>query len=149
MTEINNDLNPPIVNVKIFLWSLTLYVAHVWLRLIETGEWEPHIHSTVLSSNFRSMGLPSPESVSYTTHVCWYSIEEPKTDFGQIISRSPISILFLSQLYVALSWVRKAQYVLLLHKEDDNPQESENFHQTPVVLSNPILPEAVRFAEGN
>lgn len=53
------------------------------------------------------------------------------------------------QLYVALSQVRRAQDVLLLHNEEDTPRNSGTFHQMPVTVQNPFLPESVRFAEGN
>lgn len=71
---------------------------------------------------------------------------------GQTLDKSLVDLRspFLSpgQLCAALSRVRKSQDVLLLHKEEDAPLGGGEFHQMPLTVPNPILPEAVRFPEG-
>lgn len=144
---IRNVVHPKIVNGKLFVLKRSTTRA-LYVESVDGDERETFVlHRIKFQFNFHGvkitrMQFPVRLAFAGTVHKAQ----------GQTLAKVVVDLrsnyFSPGQLYVALSRVRKSGDVLLMHNTEDTPTGAQVMHPMPVSVSNPVLKEAVQFAEG-
>ena len=145
---IRNVLHPHLVNGKMFVVKkFTRKVLVITTRLDDGTALTEMLHRIDFQFDFSDFKVtrrqfPVRLAFSATVHKAQ----------GQTLQKLLVDLrcnfFAAGQLYVALSRTKKSSGVLLLHAEEATPDGSEIIHKMPIVVANPILPQAVDFVEG-